>query len=138
MLAPMPVVLIVLGFGLVGVGLVFAFGGVASDRAGGEAMRGIRLEGPAWLILVGLGVGVILFGVWRFDTNGGDEPPVDDGDAFLDDLWDSCAVGDWPACNELYLWAPIESDYELFGASCGGVIAGSLQGLQSSGVAGNC
>lgn len=135
----MPVFLLVLGFGLVAAGLILAFGGLASDRAGGDA-RGIRLEGPAWLILVALGVGVIVFGVLQFgdgderqtdpdpdtgfdDTVTFDEPFTFGDDLFLDDLWGFCSGGDFLACDELFFTSPIGSDYEWFGGTCGGLMA---------------
>ncbi|MEM8706494.1 MAG: hypothetical protein AAGE98_08555 [Actinomycetota bacterium] len=41
-------------------------------------------------------------------------------DAELDALWDACGGGDLAACDELYIFSPIGSDYEAFGNSCGG------------------
>ncbi|WP_161784021.1 hypothetical protein, partial [Cellulomonas carbonis] len=41
-------------------------------------------------------------------------------DAELDALWDACAAGDGSACQDLYFEAPIGSEYETFGATCGG------------------
>jgi len=46
-------------------------------------------------------------------------------DPYLDGLWDACAVGDWAACDSLYVEAPIGSAYEEFGATCGGITDGS-------------
>jgi hypothetical protein len=40
-------------------------------------------------------------------------------DATLDQLWDSCAAGDGQACDDLYSQAPIGSEYEQFGDTCG-------------------
>jgi hypothetical protein len=41
-------------------------------------------------------------------------------DAALDTLTTSCADGDLGACDDLYFDAPIDSNYESFGQSCGG------------------
>lgn len=40
-------------------------------------------------------------------------------DAYLDTLWDSCADGDADACDRLYFESPFDSEYELFGDTCG-------------------
>lgn len=54
--------------------------------------------------------------------------PVDDAedassapgtDAALDRLWDRCAEGDMPACDDLYMESEWGSGYEAFGESCG-------------------
>jgi len=41
-------------------------------------------------------------------------------DAALDALFDQCATGSGSACDQLYLSSPVGSDYESFGATCGG------------------
>jgi hypothetical protein len=41
-------------------------------------------------------------------------------DAALDALWDSCAAGFGQACDELFDQAVMASEYEDFGATCGG------------------
>ncbi|HSL58661.1 MAG TPA: DUF2510 domain-containing protein [Acidimicrobiales bacterium] len=41
-------------------------------------------------------------------------------DPALDALWDACEAGDGQACDDLYLRTPIGSEYEEFGATCGG------------------
>ncbi len=38
----------------------------------------------------------------------------------LDRQWQECFDGDFAACDDLYAAAPAGSDYELFGATCGG------------------
>lgn len=117
--------IIILGFLLVLAGLWFAIGGLGSAVAGGTALKGISINGPAWLLLVALGVGTILFGAWLEQTEASTPPttipePYTFGDDIeLDDLWDSCAEGDWTDCDELYQQAPVGSDYEWFGATCG-------------------
>jgi hypothetical protein len=46
-------------------------------------------------------------------------------DAELDALWDACESGDAASCDELYSSAPSGSDYEEFGATCGGQTDGT-------------
>jgi len=45
-------------------------------------------------------------------------------DPLLDLLWDDCAAGDMGACDELYRQAPLDSEYEEFGDTCGGTTDG--------------
>jgi hypothetical protein len=40
-------------------------------------------------------------------------------DPGLDRLWDECAAGEGKACDDLYQAAPIDSEYETFGYTCG-------------------
>ncbi|GAB2453634.1 DUF4190 domain-containing protein [Xylanimonas ulmi] len=40
-------------------------------------------------------------------------------DPVLDTLWDACEAGDMGACDELYMQAPFDSEYERFGDTCG-------------------
>lgn len=40
-------------------------------------------------------------------------------DDVLDGIWARCEVGDGKACDQLFEVAPIGSDYEWFGLSCG-------------------
>lgn len=47
------------------------------------------------------------------------EPDRYGDDAELDALWDACAGGDGPACDTLFEEAPLGSEYERFGNSCG-------------------
>ena len=42
-------------------------------------------------------------------------------DPFLDDLYVRCEGGDFTACDDLYLEAPLDSEYEVFGDTCGGL-----------------
>lgn len=46
------------------------------------------------------------------------DPPPGTDEA-LDALWVACGEGSASACDELFLEAPVDSDYELFGLSCG-------------------
>lgn len=41
-------------------------------------------------------------------------------DHSLDALWDACAGGDRGACVDLFFDSPFDSEYETFGATCGG------------------
>jgi hypothetical protein len=136
-------VLIILGFVLVAAGLYFAVGNKAIEGATGSALKGISVQGPAWLLLVAFGVGTILFGAWleheSTSTTQKDktentvpEPTVpffeqpdvytfgDDNE--LDRLWRACERGDWLSCDDLYFESPVDSEYEWFGASCGGIV----------------
>ncbi|MCK6211591.1 toll/interleukin-1 receptor domain-containing protein [Georgenia sp. EYE_87] len=40
-------------------------------------------------------------------------------DPTLDALWNACAAGDAASCDTLFLSAPLGSDYEAFGSTCG-------------------
>lgn len=40
-------------------------------------------------------------------------------DPELDALWDQCEAGDGSACDQLWELAPVDSDYERFGVTCG-------------------
>ena len=131
----MPLTMIVLGFGLVLAGIWFAVGGLGGAAAQGSAMKGISVQGPSWLILIALGVAVIMGGGYLYKEDAKAEPPptttttttttillepFDYGDDLeLDDLYDSCFDGDWTDCDELFLIAPEDSEYEFFGATCG-------------------
>lgn len=59
-------------------------------------------------------------------TAGADQYPVVSPDAHrygddptLDELWDRCAEGSGQACDDLYYLAPLDSEYEAFGYTCG-------------------
>ena len=138
----MPLTMIVLGFGLVLAGIWFAVGGLGGAAAQGSALKGISVSGPSWLILVALGVAVIMGGGYLYKEDAQSDPPADTlpvviepvvtepfepftygDDVFLDELWDSCADTVWADCDTLYQQSPEGSEYELFGATCGGLIA---------------
>lgn len=55
---------------------------------------------------------------------GGISDPAEDGafgsDLVLDLLWTECEAGNMIACDDLYLGSPVGSEYEEFGATCGG------------------
>ena len=142
----MPIALIILGFGLVAVGVFFAVTGFGIADASGSAVKGIQVQGPAWLILVALGVGTILFGAWQFEEKGtqvkdvpvtvppvtdleddfaGDEPFDYGDDEALDRLWNQCESGDLLACDDLFFESAEGTEYEWFGATCGGITDGS-------------
>ncbi len=65
------ILVVVLGLVLVVAGLFFAVGGFGQDPSGG-GFRAIKIEGPAWLLLVAIGAGLVIFGA-VFDW-GVDEP----------------------------------------------------------------
>ncbi len=48
-----------------------------------------------------------------------DGPNTLGDDPVLDDLWRSCEDGSGAACDELFERAPVGSDYEWFGVTCG-------------------
>lgn len=43
-------------------------------------------------------------------------------DPVLDLLWDACEAGNDQACDELFLGAPVGSDYAEFARTCGGLV----------------
>jgi hypothetical protein len=49
-------------------------------------------------------------------------------DETLDALVDACDAEDWPACDDLYFSSESRSDYETWGATCGGRVD-SVNGL---------
>jgi hypothetical protein len=128
-------IIIGLGIALAAVGVLFAMRGLGTAQAGGSATKQLKIEGPAWLILTAMGAGLVVFGAIRnfdppaapendqdiFDDYDDFQGPYDYGDdAYLDSLYDSCYYEDWFSCNELYFTSPIGSDYEWYGATCGG------------------
>lgn len=139
----MSLILVIVGVLLVGVGVAFAWANKAADKAGGSGLKSISVEGPAWLVLIVVGLASVSFGVVRWEDRNPPkdrddaqtpvtEPPVDDLDLFptgftfgdnneLDRLWRACERSDWSACDELYETSDIGSDYEWFGATCGGL-----------------
>ncbi len=48
-----------------------------------------------------------------------EEPYTHGDDVRLDRLWDACEAGSGAACDELWARAPIDSEYEHFGVTCG-------------------
>jgi hypothetical protein len=54
-------------------------------------------------------------------------------DAALDALWDACAAEDWQACDDLYSQAPIGSEYETFGDTCGNRTTGDAYCVEELG-----
>lgn len=54
-----------------------------------------------------------------------DSPNAYGDDASLDALWDACSAEDWEACDSLYMAAPIDSEYETYGDTCGNRTDGS-------------
>ncbi|MBX9246071.1 hypothetical protein ICW40_14810 [Actinotalea ferrariae] len=58
------------------------------------------------------------------DEGGASDPNAYGDDPELDALWDQCAAGDGAACDDLYISAPLGSEYEEFGNTCGGTTTG--------------
>ena len=58
--------------------------------------------------------------------SGGTDPEANTygDDPALDALWEECEAGDGVACDDLYLAAPIGSEYQEFGDTCGGTTSG--------------
>jgi hypothetical protein len=55
--------------------------------------------------------------------------PFDLGDdAVLDDLTTRCAAGELLACDDLFVQSPSGSNYEQFGATCGGRVEEPVDG----------
>jgi hypothetical protein len=77
------------------------------------------------LILLGIIAAVVIGLVFR---NAVDNLPEDlrgdnttyGSDAELDALYDRCGDEDWQACDDLFQQAPIGSEYEEYGDTCGG------------------
>ena len=59
------------------------------------------------------------------DLTGGssDEAFTYGDDAELDALWDACEDGNGAACDELFWGSPVDSEYETFGNTFGGLFA---------------
>lgn len=73
---------------------------------------------------------------WYAEDWGLDEPEhagTFGDDPYLDELWDACADADLVACDTLYYDSPIDSEYEQFGAECGGHLADPWAGACSYG-----
>lgn len=54
------------------------------------------------------------------DEDSSGDPDTYGDDEALDGLWDDCDDGDDDACRQLWVQSPGGSEYESFGASCGG------------------
>lgn len=135
----MSLVLIVIGAILVAVGVLFAVSNKATDKAGGSGLRSISVEGPAWLVLIVIGLLSVGWGVMRWEDRTSPAKPeepsptpptvtlpedfdvFEDGftfgdNAFLDELWLDCEFGIFEACEDLYFESEVGSEYEWFGA----------------------
>jgi hypothetical protein len=140
----MSLVLIVVGNALVIVGVWFAVANKASEKAGGEGLKAFSVQGPSWLVLIVFGLASVGYGVVRWEDGQVSKPvptdvtepapidPIDQEELFpggytfgdnnqLDRLWRQCERSQWDACDQLYVQSDIGSDYEWFGASCGGL-----------------
>lgn len=56
----------------------------------------------------------------------GDGPHTYGDDPVLDALVDSCLLGNWLDCDQLFLMAPIGSNYEILGMSCSSLVVGQF------------
>lgn len=89
------------------------------------------------VLIILLGVGAVIFFINRakdvVDDVVDDIDITDitgDGDSYGDDaaldaLWDACENEDWEACDSLFMQAPVGSEYEDFGDTCGNRTDGS-------------
>lgn len=59
-------------------------------------------------------------------------------DDALDRLVDECQAGDLADCDDLYFDSPIDSDYEAYGATCGGRLPAAAVDEALEVLAGNC
>ncbi|MFW7414406.1 hypothetical protein [Demequina sp. SO4-18] len=122
--------------GILGLGPVaVALGAVGLRRTGSGQRNG------TWMAVVGLVLGMLvtiavtaaLTWAIAWTAFEADQPAAESGqagseyaeggaygdDAYLDGLWDQCAVGDDAACDDLYQESPYGSEYEEFGDTCG-------------------
>ena len=111
---------------VVSVGLLFIVAGLVSlwvDKAGTtaglNALNRINISGPAWLVLLAGGAALVCVGLLWFGVDTATHGGVGD-DSGLDRLADACDGGDMAACDELFFAAPVGSELEEFGATCGG------------------
>jgi hypothetical protein len=95
----------------------------APPRRSPKGLGGIIALAVASVLLVG-GMAVFLVatqdGTEQGDVTFDDDVDDDREDADLRALHDACDDGDMAACDELYFEAPIGSDEEEFGSTCGG------------------
>ena len=85
----------------------------------------IAISAAGVVLLAGVGVGSVLL---LTDPSGGDLQNSTQGlaadgtygsNGYLDSLWDECENGDFESCDQLFLDAPANSEYEAFGDTCG-------------------
>jgi hypothetical protein len=120
--------------GPVTLGLV-ALAGVVAGAVGGAFLVTAVFLGSAEEMGEGIGRGMLeeLYGPVPTEDPGwyggapldpaeiGDPaPPVTGPDPVLDGYAQGCFAGDYPACDALYFESPSLSEYEDYGATCGG------------------
>ena len=96
-------------------------------KKGGNKVLVIVLIVLGVLVLIGVGaffairafIGNVADRIEESDLPGFDVGSTYGDDASLDALWDACEAEDWAACDDLYFEAPIGSEYETFGETCG-------------------
>jgi hypothetical protein len=110
------------------------------QRGRGLAITGIIVGGLGLLVWITLTILLVLAATVAAAEasthtadadNSASEPWEYGDDAYLDSLYDACAVGDNAACEDLFQEAPAGSAYEDFGWSCG-VTGGNLCGGTAS------
>lgn len=134
------VLLALVGVTLLVAGLLMCVKHLGAETAGVQVFK-LNVSAASWLMLVVMGVAMIGT-VWYFDSEHHqklpasevplgtvdessfvdsfpDEPFTFGDDAALDALWNDCAAGSMPACDDLYQESPVDSAYEQFGATCG-------------------
>lgn len=141
-------ILTIIGSAMIAAGLFFAVKHIAGDTAGGSALKA-KVTGPAWLVLIFFGTAVVVVDKW-FESGSPSVKSAEDKETIsstpltvpveeevqelfpagftfgdnndLDKLWRECERGVWLSCDDLYFQGDVGSDYELFGATCGGLI----------------
>jgi hypothetical protein len=119
-----PILFAIIGIALMATGIFFAIGGVGGNQTGGTSLKDLKVEGPAWLLLVALGLGTIVFSaVWKWDSSDSSGPvtpttttieqfydPYEDYDFYddydLEDPWVWCELFYWDDpeyCDALYM-----------------------------------
>ena len=142
----MNIVLIAFGGVCFAAGLVFGWVGRGTESGGGSGFGKIQATGPVYFLMIVLGLASMGWGTYRWEERQAKtpqdreqatvvpatDPPIIDDDTFpngftfgdnnqLDRLWRQCERSQWDACDQLYVESDIGSDYEWFGATCGGL-----------------
>lgn len=95
---------------------------------GGPPMYGVPQAGKSKTgLIIATVVGVlaiagVILAVVLINNTPGPSAVVQGDDAALNALAQSCFDGEMPACDDLFLQSPVDSDYEAYGNTCGGRI----------------
>ncbi len=92
----MQFLIIVLGLALVGAGLLFAVRGHGEGSAAGGA-RGFTIQGPAWLLVVAIGAGLVIFGAIGDFGDGGSGSTTTTGPAATTEVPETTVTTAGPA-----------------------------------------